>query len=593
MNTLIDVAGGFASALTPLNLLYCAIGVTLGTIIGLLPGLGSSTGVALLLPLTLGLSPLTAMILLAGIYYGAQYGGTISSVLVATPGEASSVATVFDGYKMARAGRGGAALAIAAIGSFLAGTISIIFLMVLLVPLADLALKFGPPETFALMLFGIISVVGLSGANVAKGFAMAAAGLVISTVGIDAMTGTARFTFGIAPLLDGIDFLYVVIGLFAVNEVLKAVGTGQPEPIRARFRDLVVTREDLRRSWMPILRGGLIGFFMGLMPGSGATLSSFFAYDVERRMAAKRGITLGTGQIEGVAGPESANNASVNGSFIPTLALGIPGSATTAILLGGFLLFGIQPGPLLIKEQPNLVWGLIASFYVGNVLLLILNLPMAPLFASLLRFRYCFLYPGILVVSVLGAYSLQSELFGVWVVILSAALGLGLTGSRVLSYVAGLGLVIALVFVLGLLVGSNLERGLARMIDAVVGRIPLVRTVYDVVQRLVALLGQREPDAPASMRAVWCHFGGVGGAAVLALLSTPEPLPIGQRRYFAVLVPTAPVPIGGGLVWMPEDWITPAEVGAEAVTSIYVSMGVTAPQYLKPGAPRARAAGLR
>jgi putative tricarboxylic transport membrane protein len=452
MNTMMDILGGFSSALTPLNLLYCTIGVTLGTIIGLLPGLGSSTGVALLLPLTLGLSPLTAMILLAGIYYGAQYGGTISSVLVATPGEASSVATVFDGYKMARAGRGGAALAIAAIASFLAGTISIIFLMVLLVPLAEVALKFGPPETFALMLFGIISVVGLSGANVAKGFAMAAAGLVISTVGIDAMTGTARFTFGIAPLLDGIDFLYVVIGLFAINEVLKAVGTGQPEPIRARFRDMVLTREDLRRSWMPILRGGLIGFFMGLMPGSGATLSSFFAYDVERRVAAKRGLKLGTGQIEGVAGPEAANNSSVNGSFIPTLALGIPGSATTAILLGGFLLFGIQPGPLLIKEQPNLVWGLIASFYVGNVLLLILNLPLAPLFASLLRFRYCFLYPGILVVSVLGAYSLQAELFGVWVVILSAALGLGLTS---FGYPAA-------PFILALVLGNPLEKSLVQ-----------------------------------------------------------------------------------------------------------------------------------
>jgi putative tricarboxylic transport membrane protein len=452
MNTMMDILGGFSSALTPVNLLYCTIGVTLGTIIGLLPGLGSSTGVALLLPLTLGLSPLTAMILLAGIYYGAQYGGTISSVLVATPGEASSVATVFDGYKMARAGRGGAALAIAAIASFLAGTISIVFLMVLLVPLAEVALKFGPPETFALMLFGIISVVGLSGANVAKGFAMAAAGLVISTVGIDAMTGTARFTFGIAPLLDGIDFLYVVIGLFAINEVLKAVGTGQPEPIRARFRDMVLTREELRRSWMPILRGGLIGFFMGLMPGSGATLSSFFAYDVERRVAAKRGLKLGTGQIEGVAGPEAANNSSVNGSFIPTLALGIPGSATTAILLGGFLLFGIQPGPLLIKEQPNLVWGLIASFYVGNVLLLILNLPLAPLFAALLRFRYCFLYPGILVVSVLGAYSLQAELFGVWVVILSAAIGLGLTS---FGYPAA-------PFILALVLGNPLEKSLVQ-----------------------------------------------------------------------------------------------------------------------------------
>jgi putative tricarboxylic transport membrane protein len=465
MDVLHQILAGFSSAATPQNLLYCAIGVTLGTVIGLLPGLGSSTGVALLLPLTLGLGPLTAMILLAGIYYGAQYGGTISSVLVATPGEASSVATVFDGYKMARQGRGGAALAIAAIGSFLAGTLSLVLLMLLLVPLAQVALKFGPPETFALMSFGVIAVVGLSGSNLAKGFAMAAAGLTVSTVGIDAMTGTARFTFGIVPLLGGIDFLYVVIGLFAINEVLKAVGVGQPEPIRARFRDMTVTREELRRSWMPMLRGGLLGFCLGLLPGSGATLASFFAYDVERRVAARRGIILGTGQIEGVAGPESANNSSVNASFIPTLALGIPGSATTAILLGGFLLFGIQPGPLLIKEQPTLVWGLIASFYIGNVFLLILNLPLAPLFAALLRFRYCFLYPGILVFGVLGAYSLESELFGVWVVIAAAALGLGLTS---FGYPPA-------PFILALVLGKPLETSLVQTSEMGTGSLaPLI-----------------------------------------------------------------------------------------------------------------------
>lgn len=495
-----DILGGFSSALTPINLLYCAIGVTLGTVIGLMPGLGSSTGVALLLPLTLGLQPLTAMILLAGIYYGAQYGGTIASVLVATPGEASSVATVFDGYKMARQGRGGAALAIAAIGSFLAGTISIVFLMALLVPLAQVALKFGPPETFALMLFGIISVVGLSGSEVFKGFAMAAAGLVISTVGIDSMTGTARFTFGVPSLLDGIDFLYVVIGLFALNEVLKAVGTGQPEPIRTRFRDMIVSRSELRRSWMPILRGGFVGFFMGLLPGAGATLASFFAYDIERRVAAKKGIVLGTGQIEGVAGPEAANNSSVNGSFIPTLALGIPGSATTAILLGGFLLFGIQPGPLLIQEQPDLVWGLIASFYIGNVLLLILNLPLAPVFALMLRFRYCFLYPGILVVSILGAYSLQNELFGIWVVIVSAAIGLGLTS---FGYPAA-------PFVLALVLGNPLETSLVQssamgdgnlmiFLQRPISLTLLILTLATVVvPRLLALLAARRERSPAT-----------------------------------------------------------------------------------------------
>ncbi|MCS0494793.1 tripartite tricarboxylate transporter permease [Ancylobacter mangrovi] len=452
MDSFYAIMGGFSSALTFWNIVYCAFGVTLGTVIGLLPGLGSSTGVALLLPLTLGLDPLAAMILLAGIYYGAQYGGTISSVLVATPGEASSVPTVLDGYKLARQGRGGAALAVAAIASFLAGTISIVFLSVLLVPLAQIALKFGPPETFALMLFGIISVVGLASGDRFKGFAMAATGVLISTIGIDAMTGTARFTFGFTELLNGFDFLYVVIGLFAINEVLKAVGTGQPEPLRTRFRDMIVTREDMRRSAMPIFRGGLLGFFFGIIPGAGATLASFFSYDIERRIARKKGIMLGTGRIEGVAGPEAANNSSVNGSFIPTLALGIPGSATTAILLGGFLLFGIQPGPLLVREQPSLVWGLVASFYVGNVLLLILNLPLAPVFALMLRFRYCFLYPGILVVSILGAYSLENDLFGIWIVIGSAALGLGLTSY---GYPAA-------PLILGLVLGRPLETSLVQ-----------------------------------------------------------------------------------------------------------------------------------
>ncbi|MGV6874772.1 tripartite tricarboxylate transporter permease [Pseudochelatococcus sp. B33] len=452
MDTFYAMLGGFAVALTFSNIAYCALGVTLGTVIGLLPGLGSSTGVALLLPLTLGLDPLTAMILLAGIYYGAQYGGTISSVLVATPGEASSVPTVLDGYKLARQGRGGAALAIAAIASFLAGTISIVFLSLALVPLAQVALKFGPPETFALMLFGIISVVGLASGDLFKGFVMAAVGVLISTVGIDAMTGTARFTFGLTELLGGIDFLYVVIGLFAVNEVLKAVGSGQPEPLRTRFSDMVVSREDLRLSAMPIFRGGLLGFVFGIIPGAGATLASFFAYDVERRVARKKGITLGTGRIEGVAGPEAANNSSVNGSFIPTLALGIPGSATTAILLGGFLLFGIQPGPLLVKEQSGLVWGLIASFYVGNILLLILNLPLAPVFALMLRFRYCFLYPGILVFSILGAYSLENDLFGIWIVIGSAAIGLALTSY---GYPAA-------PLILGLVLGRPLETSLVQ-----------------------------------------------------------------------------------------------------------------------------------
>jgi putative tricarboxylic transport membrane protein len=393
-----NIASGFQDAISPINLLFCFAGVLLGTVIGVLPGLGQTTGVAILLPLTLGLRPLTAFIMLAGIYYGTQYGGTISSVLIATPGEPSTVVTTLDGYQLARQGRAGQALAIAAVGSFLAGTISIVFLMTLAPVFSSFALNFGPPETFALMVLGMTAVVGFSGGSAIKGLAMAALGLALSTVGIDAQTGIARFTFGNVEMLGGIGFVEVIIGLFAVSEVMTQVKAGGTEPIRTRMKDMLLTRDDWHRSRMPIVRGGIIGFLIGVLPGAGATLASFFSYDLERRMS-KHPDEFGKGAIEGVAAPEAANNAAVNGAFVPTLTLGIPGSATTAVLLGAFLLFGIRPGPLLIEQQPDLVWGLMASFYIGNVFLLILNLPLAPLFASMLRLRYAFVYPVILLMS--------------------------------------------------------------------------------------------------------------------------------------------------------------------------------------------------
>jgi putative tricarboxylic transport membrane protein len=416
------IASGFQDAISPINLLFCFAGVLLGTIIGVLPGLGQTTGVAILLPLTLGLSPLTAFIMLAGIYYGTQYGGTISSVLIATPGEPSTVVTTLDGYKLARQGRGGQALAIAAVGSFLAGTISIFFLMTLAPVFAGFALNFGPPETFALMILGMTAVVGFSGGSAIKGLAMGALGLAISTVGIDAQTGIARFTFGRVEMLGGIGFVEVIIGLFAVSEVMSQVKAGGTEPIRTRMKDMLLTRDDWRRSRMPIVRGGIVGFLMGVLPGAGATLASFFSYDLERRIS-KHPEEFGNGAIEGVASPEAANNAAVNGAFVPTLTLGIPGSATTAVLLGAFLLFGIRPGPLLIEQQPELVWGLMASFYIGNVFLLILNLPLAPLFASMLRLRYAFVYPVILLMSFVGAYAIENSMWGVWVAFAFGVLG--------------------------------------------------------------------------------------------------------------------------------------------------------------------------
>lgn len=442
-----NVVGGFQDAISPTNLAFCFLGVLAGTVIGVLPGLGQTTGVALLLPLTLGLEPLTAFILLAGIYYGCQYGGTITSVLIATPGEPSTVVTTIDGYQMARQGRAGPALAIAAIGSFLAGTISIVFLMTLAPVFATFALQFGPPETFALVLLGMAGVVGFSSASRSKGLAMGALGVAFATIGIDAQTGIARFTFGNVELLGGFGFVEAIIGLFAISEVLTQIEAGGVEPIRTRLRDMLLTREDWRRCRMPIVRGGIVGFLIGVIPGGGATLASFLSYDLERRLS-KNSEEFGKGAIEGVASPEAANNAAANGAFVPTLTLGIPGSATTAVLLGAFLLFGIQPGPLLMQEQADLVWGLMASFYIGNVLLLVLNLPLAPVFALMLRLRYAFVYPIILLMSLVGAYAVENQMWGVWL-----ALGFGLLGYFMKRYDYPVAPVI-----LGLVLGGLMEK---------------------------------------------------------------------------------------------------------------------------------------
>jgi putative tricarboxylic transport membrane protein len=442
-----NVVGGFQDAISPTNLAFCFLGVLAGTVIGVLPGLGQTTGVALLLPLTLGLEPLTAFILLAGIYYGCQYGGTITSVLIATPGEPSTVVTTIDGYQMARQGRAGPALAIAAIGSFLAGTISIVFLMTLAPVFATFALQFGPPETFALVVLGMAGVVGFSGASRSKGLAMGALGVAFATIGIDAQTGIARFTFGNVELLGGFGFVEAIIGLFAISEVLTQIEAGGVEPIRTRLRDMLLTREDWRRCRLPIVRGGIVGFLIGVIPGGGATLASFLSYDIERRLS-RHSEEFGRGAIEGVASPEAANNAAANGAFVPTLTLGIPGSATTAVLLGAFLLFGIQPGPLLMQEQADLVWGLMASFYIGNVLLLVLNLPLAPVFALMLRLRYAFVYPIILLMSLVGAYAVENQMWGVWL-----ALGFGLLGYFMKRYDYPVAPVI-----LGLVLGGLMEK---------------------------------------------------------------------------------------------------------------------------------------
>jgi putative tricarboxylic transport membrane protein len=413
---------GFQTAFTPENLLWCFIGVFMGTVIGVLPGLGSTTGVAVLLPLTLSFEPVTALIMLAGIYYGSQYGGTITSVLISTPGEAASVVTTLDGYQMARRGRAGAALSIAAIGSFVAAIISLLLLILLAPPFAEFALRFGPPEMMAVMVLGLATIISFAGDNRVLGLLMALVGLLIACVGVDTGTGVPRYTFDSIYLLSGIPFVEVMIGLFAVGEVLNQIHEGAAKPIKATFRELLITKADIMRSRGAILRGSFLGFGFGVLPGAGSTLASFMAYGIEKNVS-KSKAEFGTGAIEGVAAPESANNAAANANFVPTLTLGIPGGATTAVLLGAFLMNGIRPGPLLFDEQPELVWGLIASFFIGNVILLALNLPLAPVFAQILRVPYGYMYPLILLTSFVGAYSITNSMFSVWVVLVFGILG--------------------------------------------------------------------------------------------------------------------------------------------------------------------------
>lgn len=442
---------GFETAVTPENLLWCFIGVALGTVIGMLPGLGSATGVAILLPVTLTMEPVTALIMLAGIYYGSQYGSSISSILIATPGDSSSVVLTLDGYQMARNGRAGAALAISALSSFLAAIISLIGLMALAAPLANVALRFGPPENLAIILLALATIVSFAGENMLRGIIMAAVGLLISMIGVASGFTTARFNFGSVNLLSGLDFVAVMIGIFAIGEVLHQIHRGGEEPIRASFRDLLLTRDEFKRSIAPAFRGTGLGFALGVLPGAGATLATFMSYGVEKQVS-KHKDEMGKGAVEGVAAPEASNNAAANASFIPTLSLGIPGSGTTAILLGAFVIFGLQPGPLLFTNEPDIVWGLLVSFFFGNLILLVLNLPLAPVFAQILRVPYSYLYPFILFISLIGAFATGNNTFALWV-----AFGAGLLGYYMKRFDFP-----AAPLVLGLVLGPLLERSLVQ-----------------------------------------------------------------------------------------------------------------------------------
>jgi putative tricarboxylic transport membrane protein len=425
METFNHILNGFVVAVQPINLWYTFLGVLMGTIIGVLPGIGPSAGIALLIPITYGMNPTSALIMLAGIYYGAKYGGSTTAILIRTPGEAASVMTSIDGYEMAKKGRAGAALAVSAIGSFIAGTIGVIGLTLFAVPLTSIALKFGPAEYFTLMLFAMTAVSTLTGNSPAKGVLATVLGLVIATIGIDLQSGQARFTMDIPEFQDGVGFVVVVVGLFAMAEVLRGLedivkGTA-PDAMKITGK-LWLTREEWRRSIGPIWRGGIIGFVIGVLPGAGGTIASIMSYTTEKRIS-KHPEEFGYGAIEGVAGPEAANNSDTAGALVPLLTLGVPGGGATAVMLGAFIMYGVQPGPLLFQNHPDLVWGLINSMYVGNVMLVILNLPLIGLFVRLLYIPPGILYPLIVAISGIGAYAINGSTVDLWLILLFGVVG--------------------------------------------------------------------------------------------------------------------------------------------------------------------------
>lgn len=421
METLNLLVDGLSVALQPENLLFALLGCLLGTAVGVLPGVGPTAATAMLIPITIGFSPISAIIMLSAIYYGAQYGGTITSVLINTPGEVASAVTCIDGHEMAKRGQASTALAVSAVGSFIGGTVASLGLVVLAIPLTGLALKFGPAETFALLFFGLTMIVGLASDSLAKTGISAVLGLLIGTVGIDPVLGQPRFTFGVPQLLDGFGFVAVLMGLFGISEVLLNL----EDPQRMQRVESTSDRADWPRIWRSkaaIGRGTGVGFALGLVPGIGAAIPTFISYAIEKRMS-RTPEKFGSGAIEGVAGPETANNAYAGASMIPLFTLGIPGSATLAVLMGAFLLNGLTPGPLLFSEHPEFAWGVIASFYVGNVILVILNLPLVPMWVKILRIPYHILYSAILVLSAIGALALRGEPFDVGVMLAFGLVG--------------------------------------------------------------------------------------------------------------------------------------------------------------------------
>lgn len=453
MDVFMPLLEGFDIAMGGWNLLYCLLGVTIGMLVGVLPGLGPTTGTALLLPITFSMDPIPAIIMLSGIYYGSLYGGTVTSVLINTPGEAASVTTCFDGYPMAKQGRAGTALGVAGIGSFIGGTVAIIGLVFIGPPLAEFALKFGPPEFFALMILGLVMVVGLMGKSIIRGTIAAVVGLTLSLVGMDPISGALRFTFGELHLMEGFDFVTIAMGLFGISEVLLGLETSMHAQQTPKVGKLLPNREEWRPTLMAIARGTGLGCLTGLIPGSNSVIPSILSYTLEKKLA-KDPSRFGKGAIEGVAGPETANNAYCGSALIPLFTMGIPSSPTIAVLFGAFIMHGLTPGPALFQSNPQFVWAVIASMFIGNFMLLIMNLPMASVWGKIATVPSKILYPIIVIISVLGAYSVSGSVWDIWVMIFFGVLG------YVMKKIDIPMAPIVLTFVLGKMIESSLLQSL-------------------------------------------------------------------------------------------------------------------------------------
>jgi putative tricarboxylic transport membrane protein len=449
-----QIGEGFAVALQPINLLYCFIGVFIGTLVGVLPGIGPISAMSLLLPVTLAGTPASGIIMMAGIYYGAMYGGSTTSILVNIPGEAASVVTCIDGHEMAKRGRAGPALGMSALGSFIAGSFGIVMLMLVAPVLANVALAFGPAEYFSLMVLGLVLLTFLSQGSMPKALLMASIGLVLGLVGLDSINAQPRLTFDRLELVDGVGLVPVVMGLFGVAEVLINIERAITRDfVDAKITQLLPSKEDWKASAGPIGRGTILGFFLGILPGGGAVIASFASYALEKRLS-KTPERFGKGAIEGVAGPESANNAAAGGAFIPLMTLGIPPNVVMALLLGAFIIHGAQPGPLMMTQNPGLFWGIVASMYIGNAMLLVLNLPLIGMWVQLLRLPYNVLFPLILLFTIIGVYCSSNNVFDVYVMV---AFGIAGYVLRKFSYEPA---PLALAFVLGPMLENNLRKSM-------------------------------------------------------------------------------------------------------------------------------------